>query len=117
MYVIINLYLLQCQGGCPIQILGSFSNLVGKLYPFPFSLTFRQINKVKQKEDLKNLTLQIVVLDDDNCSSVSKAKDLLINQDYTGVCGAEEGMQGCAGIPASGCIILPTWKPTWRVLV
>lgn len=78
MYVIINLYLLQCQGGCPIQILGSFSNLVGKLYPFPFSLTFRQINKVKQKEDLKNLTLQIVVLDDDNCSSVSKAKDLLI---------------------------------------
>lgn len=60
------------------QILGPFSILVGKLHPFPFSLTFRHINEIKQNEYLKNLTLQIVVLDDDNCSSVSKAKNLLI---------------------------------------
>lgn len=77
-YVIINLYLLQCQGGCPIQILGPFSNLIGKVHLLPFSFTFRHINNVKQNEYPENLTLQIVVLDDDNCSSVSKAKNLLI---------------------------------------
>lgn len=41
------------------------------------SLTFRHINEAKQNEYLQNLTLQIFVLDADNCSSVSKAKSLL----------------------------------------
>ncbi|XP_039578534.1 rho GTPase-activating protein 20-like [Passer montanus] len=36
------------------------------------SALLQHINKVKQNEYLKNLTLQIVVLDDDNCSSTAE---------------------------------------------
>ncbi|TRZ06653.1 hypothetical protein HGM15179_020453, partial [Zosterops borbonicus] len=36
-----------------------------------YVVTFRHINEVKQNDYLKNVTLQIIVLDDDNCSSTT----------------------------------------------
>lgn len=56
-----------------IQTLGSFLSFLRKLYSPPlFPLTFRHISEIKQNEYVKNLTLQIFVLDADSCSSVSK---------------------------------------------
>lgn len=70
--VVINLYLLWCQGADPLSL------LYPNLRALPFPLTFRHISEMKQKEYLKNLTLQIFVLDAENCSSVSKAKKRVI---------------------------------------
>lgn len=70
--VVINLYLLWSKGPAPWQLL--YLNLRA----LPFLLTFRHITEMKQNEYLKNLTLQIFVLDADNCSSVSKTKNLVI---------------------------------------
>lgn len=95
------------------SFLGAFSSLVRKLYPLPFSLTSRHINEVKQNEYPKNLSLQIVVLDADSCSSVSKTENLLFRPMLRGGLWGRAGKAGLWGCCRHLCL---KFKPHEKVL-
>lgn len=112
------------------------------LYPnlraLPFPLAFRHISEMKQKEYLKNLNLQIFVLDAENCSSVSKTKKLIIGPVLHGLQhGDPWNSEGNAGLCCCYCypclkfkshlkrfrecpsvqLHASCWKPPQRILV